>query len=87
MSLSSLPNLFPVKYLDSSWRAWFASIQTWLGPQGQSGTTGNRPTSNLYTGLQYFDTTLGYPVFVKTVGTNAPGNVTAVWVNASGTPV
>lgn len=42
----------------------------------QNGTTARRPTSSLL-GLQYFDTTLGYPVYwngstwVKYDGTNA----------------
>lgn len=41
------------------------------------GTTENRPTTNLFVGLQYFDTTLGYPIWWN--GSN--------WVNSSGTTV
>ena len=41
------------------------------------GTTINRPVNNLIIGQQYFDQTLGYPIWWK--GT--------VWVNASGTTV
>lgn len=42
-----------------------------------SGTTAARPTTSLQVGQQYFDTTLGIPIFWN--GTN--------WVNASGTTV
>ena len=88
MSLSPVPTTDQLSdrsgLINPSYRTWFASIQTWLGPQGRTGATGARPQVGLYPGLQYFDTTLGYPVFVKTVGTNKPGNATTVWVNASG---
>lgn len=50
-----------------------------LNAGNQSGTTALRPTVNLYIGMSYFDTTLGLPVFLKTL---AP-----VWVNAAGTVV
>jgi hypothetical protein len=78
MSLSPKPTK-PFK--DVQYDAWFQSIQTWLGPQGQTGSTAIRPTVNLYVGLSYFDTTLGYPVFVKQVSPSI------IWVNGSGTPV
>jgi hypothetical protein len=41
------------------------------------GTTVNRPKSPLQTGQQYFDTTLGYPIWWSG----------SKWVNASGTGV
>lgn len=84
MSLSPLPTtkkLTDKESVTESYRGWFQSIQTWLGPQFQTGATTARPTTGLYQGLMYFDTTLGYPVFLKTIG--SPN----VWVNASGTPV
>lgn len=85
MSLGPLPatDVFTAKgeRMSSLWQAWFNGIQQWLGPQGGFGTTAKRPTLNLYIGLQYFDTTLGYPVFVKRVSPSI------IWVNASGTPV
>jgi hypothetical protein len=37
----------------------------------------------VYVGLSYFDTTLGYPVFAKSVVSSANAQV-VVWVNASG---
>lgn len=42
-----------------------------------SGTTANRPTLNLFVGLQYFDTTLNIPIWRGNSG----------WVNASGASV
>jgi hypothetical protein len=42
-----------------------------------SGTTANRPTDRLQVGQQYYDTTLGIPIWYN--GT--------VWKNASGTTV
>lgn len=46
----------------------------------RSGTTPNRPTSTSFrwTGMPYFDTTLGLPVFLKIASSNA-------WVKADGT--
>ena len=40
-----------------------------------SGTTGNRPTVNLYTGKFYFDETLGLPIWYDG----------SAWVKADGT--
>lgn len=48
----------------------FAAIQLGIG----SGTTSQRPTSGLFIGGYYFDTTLGWPVWWN--GTT--------WVNATG---
>ena len=49
-------------------------------PRPQSGNTANRPTRFLEVGLMYYDTDLGYPVFVHTVSP-------IVWHNAAGTVV
>lgn len=85
MSLDPLPNTTHIAEsngnITASYRSWLVSVQTWLGPIGKSGSTSTRPTSGLYVGQQYFDTTLGYPVFLKTVGPPS------VWVNGSGSPV
>jgi hypothetical protein len=85
MSLSATPAT-PIigtkgERLTPIWQVWFNSIQQWLGPQGQFGTTTKRPTSGLYIGLSYYDQTLGYPVFVHQV------TPTIVWHNGAGTPV
>ena len=85
MSLSPVPltRIITTKgeVLTDVWTQFFNSVQQWLGPQGQKGATSARPTTNLYVGLSYFDTTLGYPVFVKQVSPSV------VWVNASGSTV
>jgi hypothetical protein len=47
---------------------------------GLSGTTTNRPVTNLYVGLPYFDSTLGKPVYCKSINP-------IVWVDAMGTQV
>lgn len=48
----------------------------------ESGTTVNRPAdANLRVGQPYFDTTLGKPVWVKTIGPPA------IWVDATGAVV
>ena len=51
-----------------------------LNISNPSGTTANRPTTGVYVGYQYFDTTLGKPIFVKTTSP-------IVWVDAVGTTV
>ena len=66
--------------LKPPWQSWFASVFQWLGPQGQHGTTATRPMSSLYVGLSYFDSTLGYPVWVKSLNPT-------VWVNGTGATV
>jgi hypothetical protein len=47
---------------------------------GMSGPTVNRPTSNLYVGVQYFDTTLGKPIYCKQLSP-------IIWVDSTGTNV
>ncbi len=63
------------------WLGWFSNMQNLLFPIGNNGSTTARPTTNLWIGQIYFDTTLGYPVFVQSLGPPA------VWVNASGSVV
>jgi hypothetical protein len=48
---------------------------------GLSGTTANRPSSNLYVGLSYFDTNLGKPIYCKQF------NPSIIWVDSTGTTV
>lgn len=62
---------------------WFAS---WLQQAYQIlfnaqfvNTTANRPTTKLYAGQQYFDSTLGKPIWRNAANTG--------WVDATGTPV
>ena len=86
MSLSPVPtirNIDDVKkvHIDPIWVAWFNSIQFWLFPIGQFGTTAKRPTTNLYIGRMYYDTTLQYPVWVHAISPSI------VWHNAAGAVV
>ena len=46
----------------------------------QSGTTADRPTKGLWVGRRFYDTTLGKPVFVDSIGP-------VVWHDASGAVV
>jgi hypothetical protein len=67
-------NVMPV------WDQWFNRIQQIASTGQQSGTTADRPTSVLWIGRQFYDTTLGYPVFVHSVRPT-------VWHNAAGAVV
>jgi Concanavalin A-like lectin/glucanases superfamily len=62
------------------YQAFFSSVHNWLGPVGQSGPTSQRPVNTaqtpVYIGQEYFDTTLGEPVWLQQV--NPP-----VWVTAA----
>lgn len=51
-----------------------------IGVSTPSGVTASRPTSGIVVGTQYFDTTLGKPIFVKTTSP-------LVWVDSTGTTV
>ena len=69
-----LPNF--VGDLPKTWFDYLNFLDKVVVPNTFSGTTAKRPTKvNL--GQQYFDTTLGYPVFVKQV-------TPVVWVNGAG---
>jgi hypothetical protein len=68
------------KPFSQSWTSFFEQIFNILSAMTQSGTTAQRPTSFLWIGRSYFDTTKGYPVYVKSVGP-------VVWVNGAGTVV
>jgi hypothetical protein len=74
--LGGLPQLPPDR--TAPWAGWFSTAQNILQATSSSGPTTARPTSGQYVGMFYFDTTLGYPVWLKTPG-GSP-----VWVNATG---
>lgn len=62
---------------------WLQAFQRWhtvIASEQQSGTTAQRPIKGLWVGRRYFDTTLGYPVYLKSVNPS-------VWVNGAGTVV
>lgn len=58
------------------WATWFSSAFTVLGSVVSSGTTARRPTTALWVGRTYFDTTLGIPIWYSG----------SAWVKADGTP-
>lgn len=60
------------------WNAWFSRTHMIVSSLQQSGTTANRPVSHLWIGRQYFDETLGKPVYLKAVRPS-------VWVDGAGT--
>lgn len=62
--------------------ATWVSRMTFIGQSiQQSGATANRPTAILWIGRQYYDTDLGLPVYVDSVGPPV------VWHDAAGNPV
>jgi hypothetical protein len=64
--------------LTPPWLSWFSQLYAFL-TQTVSGATAARPTTNLYVGRYYYDTTLSIPVWVASLNPT-------VWVNSSGTP-
>jgi hypothetical protein len=67
----------------SAWRAWLSQLFGVASTVNNAGTTANRPVGSsqipLAIGQRYFDTTLGIPVWIKSLNPT-------VWVNASGVP-
>jgi hypothetical protein len=61
------------------WLQWFGRVHNVAASLSQSGTTAQRPTSMLWLGRQYWDTTLNKPIWVQQV------TPTVVWVLADGT--
>lgn len=57
------------------WAPFFSAVFRLLAAMTQSGTTAQRPTTFLWTGRPYYDTTLALPIWYK-----GPG-----WIKADGT--
>lgn len=66
--------------LTPNWVQWLTKIRLYAGSVSESGTTANRPASSLFVGRRFFDTTLGKPIWLKTVSP-------VVWVDATGSTV
>lgn len=62
------------------WRNFFVSVYNICSALTLSGTTANRPTSLLWVGRTYFDTTISRPIWVLSLGPT-------VWINAAGAVV
>lgn len=79
-----VPNAYlvlnPQGLMAPAWAQWTTRVHQVATSAQQSGATADRPTAGLWIGRQYFDTTLGKPVWVQSVRP-------AVWVDATGSPV
>lgn len=64
--------------LSREWVGWMTKLWTVVTTVNSSGTTAQRPTTSLFIGMAYFDTTLGKPIWLKSVGP-------VVWCDATGT--
>ena len=67
--------------LTNEWAQFFHALEGIGNAHTKSGPTSSRPTSTMqwrYTGMPFFDTTLGLTIFLKTASSNA-------WVKADGT--
>lgn len=60
-----------------SWATFFTNVYNICSALTQSGTTAQRPTKFLWVGRMYYDTTLGFPVWVNSVNP-------VVWHRANG---
>ena len=74
----------PHRYASPEWARWFNDVYAQVKQNKEglqtSGTTADRPTSGLWVGRMYFDTTLGKPVWVKSLSP-------VTWVDATGASV
>jgi hypothetical protein len=64
----------------ASWQEFFSSLFKAVNGSQQSGVLLHRPTQGLWVGRPYFDTTLGYPVYLKSANPS-------VWVDSAGNTV
>jgi hypothetical protein len=74
--------LIPVENIQSqsgmskAWLTFLTKVGLTTESLRESGVSANRPVKGLWIGRQYFDSTLGYPIWYD--GTQ--------WVDATGTP-
>ena len=81
--MNAPPNQSPVQVKDIvqvRWQEYFTNVFNAIQSMQQSGTTAQRPSKGLWIGRQYFDTTLGYPVYLTSANPS-------VWVDSQGNPV
>lgn len=67
LSEKSLPMAFQKVRPTTSWSTFFSRCFALLFGLTKSGTSANRPTSGLWTGQPYFDTTLQCPLWLQSV--------------------
>ena len=65
------------RFIRKGWAQFFTRVFVICFAQQQSGTTANRPTTNLYIGRRYFDTTITLPIYYTGTG----------WIDAAGNSV
>lgn len=63
--------------ISAAWTTWIQQAYFVLKSVESAGPTEKRPLKNLWVGMYHFDTTLGIPIYLKTLNP-------IVWVNASG---
>lgn len=63
--------------VNQEWRNFFVAIYNICNAVTLSGTTARRPTTLLWVGRTYFDTTIGLPIWIRSLGPT-------VWINAAG---
>ena len=68
------------RMMSVAWGQWFTRVQAIVSSAQQSGTTAHRPTVGLWVGRVYFDVTLGYPIWLRSIRPT-------VWVSSAGVPV
>jgi len=66
--------------LTPAWAQWFTRTHANATSVQQSGTTANRPDRLLWIGRQFFDTTLGHPIWLQSINPT-------VWCDATGAAV
>lgn len=64
-----------------AWVAWLQALYFFAKALGGFGATGSRPSVQVYVGMEFFDTSLGKPIWLKVVGPPT------VWVDATGSVV
>ena len=66
-----------ISALSLNWKQWFSDLMVQLDT-GPAGTTAQRPAPAPFIGFQYFDTTVGKPIWALTLFS---------WVDAAGAPI
>lgn len=79
-----VPNALPMLSVQGTpapaWAQWTTYAHQTITGLRQSGATADRPVKGLWIGRMFFDTDLGHPIWLQSVGP-------AVWVDATGSPV
>ena len=67
------------KVITLPWRTWFQYVREVISALTASGTTTERPTTLLWIGRRFYDTSLNKPVYLSSVS-----GATRVWRDATG---